>query len=898
MSSSPRPERQRSLATAVHTVSLHLECVEVRGLDGLKLPEGSRLLCKLSVMQPMHPVKSERSSSAKVRCRETPGIGQEAMAVWNSKHELELVEPTAVLRIDVMVVNQALVDRQALQRSRSWEGAATRARDEDAAYTHLGGMIVPACHLFHLADKHGEWFQLIDAVDLDGLRAGDVDAATHTHAASLYFDAEHEAPRAAHYSDVQFLPVKDTAPRAAIHIKSQIKTRRIERMKSSSAGVIDETSVGSLSVAVLRARDLPRIPGSRADRAKNPSPLVRVSHGDQAFETRTRDRSRSPNWEAFEPGEPALEWYTFAVQSIRSVVSFDIRSAVLVGEPHRLGSVTVGLRELLSTATLLGEDLPPLNDSQVRRQYKVFGLNEKDSKLKEHGALTLALQLQLRTLPEPGADDLPEDMARTAAARRLRSTLLTTQFLLGDADHLVSRDDTQPLQHSKQEWKTMEGGEAEKRLMDNGEIMCIEVDVLSVSRLIMYGAERALDDSIRPLLRLRLESQDPAEAARQRAERDKFEDPGLEEDAKKRLAKNAEVQLTTLELQSMVRGKMARREVTLRRRSLYTSQKAASPCEWETDGAEPFRLHTNDLSQRLVCEVLHTDGDGMPLLLGTIALPLHSLSDTELAAGAHWHRLSPHFPRIRCGTWTERTRLRRAATRIQKHFRGRRQRRDYRRRLSAPIHITYVLGGPGTGKGTLAKRLEEDLGLIHLSTGDMLRRALRQKEHKDYANQIRVCMADGAPVANSIIVPLLTLAIKRLRYHRCGGTFVLDGVPVTDDQRLLLAGLPSHDFPAPTQVFLLSCDEDTMIQRHLSRGHVRHRLPFQRRCAVLTSPLPARAVTTAQRKWGLGWSRRGAAKVTSSLPYLVMSRPFSHRPLARRLRGCQALQIDRRAHND
>ena len=105
--------------------------------------------------------------------------------------------------------------------------------------------------------------------------------------------------------------------------------------------------------------------------------------------------------------------------------------------------------------------------------------------------------------------------------------------------------------------------------------------------------------------------------------------------------------------------------------------------------------------------------------------------------------------------------MRRAATRIQKHFRGRHQRRDYRRRLSAPIHITYVLGGPGTGKGTLAKRLEEDLGLIHLSTGDMLRRALRQKEHKDYANQIRVCMADGAPVANSIIVPLLTLAIKR-----------------------------------------------------------------------------------------------------------------------------------------
>ena len=90
---------------------------------------------------------------------------------------------------------------------------------------------------------------------------------------------------------------------------------------------------------------------------------------------------------------------------------------------------------------------------------------------------------------------------------------------------------------------------------------------------------------------------------------------------------------------------------------------------------------------------------------------------------------------------------------------SRKQRKDYQRRITAPIHVVYLLGGPGSGKTALGERLVKDLGLIHLSTGEMLRRALRQKENRDVANRIRVSMADGVAVPNDILMPLLQRAI-------------------------------------------------------------------------------------------------------------------------------------------
>src|SRR4030067_526027 len=88
--------------------------------------------------------------------------------------------------------------------------------------------------------------------------------------------------------------------------------------------------------------------------------------------------------------------------------------------------------------------------------------------------------------------------------------------------------------------------------------------------------------------------------------------------------------------------------------------------------------------------------------------------------------------------------------------------------------FVILLGLPGSGKGTQAKLLEERMGLRHLSTGDLLREAVRQKT--ELGRKAQDYMQKGELVPDDLMVDLI---ITQLDIDQPQRGYVMDGFPRT-----------------------------------------------------------------------------------------------------------------------
>ena len=126
--------------------------------------------------------------------------------------------------------------------------------------------------------------------------------------------------------------------------------------------------------------------------------------------------------------------------------------------------------------------------------------------------------------------------------------------------------------------------------------------------------------------------------------------------------------------------------------------------------------------------------------------------------------------------------------------------------------VLILLGPPGAGKGTQARMLEKQFGLVQLSTGDLLRAAVAAGTPAGQAAD--EVMKSGALVTDQIVIDILR---DRLTEPDCASGVILDGFPRTDVQAEALDSLLAENGQKINAAISLEVDDTAMIERVTGR---------------------------------------------------------------------------------
>lgn len=124
-----------------------------------------------------------------------------------------------------------------------------------------------------------------------------------------------------------------------------------------------------------------------------------------------------------------------------------------------------------------------------------------------------------------------------------------------------------------------------------------------------------------------------------------------------------------------------------------------------------------------------------------------------------------------------------------------------------------LFGAPGSGKGTQAQKIIEKYGLVHISTGDLLRSEVAGKT--DLGLKAKAIMDKGELVSDEIVIGMIK---KKLEENQTGKGFIFDGFPRTVEQaRALRNALTDIDERVSIMISLEVAREE-LVKRLLKRG--------------------------------------------------------------------------------
>jgi len=119
-----------------------------------------------------------------------------------------------------------------------------------------------------------------------------------------------------------------------------------------------------------------------------------------------------------------------------------------------------------------------------------------------------------------------------------------------------------------------------------------------------------------------------------------------------------------------------------------------------------------------------------------------------------------------------------------------------------------LFGAPGVGKGTQAKLLSSKFNIPHISTGDILRQAV--KDETELGKKAQEIMSKGDLVPDDIMIGIIKY---RLSKSDCNTGFILDGFPRTTNQAVELDKLLNEMNISDVKLVNISADEEEIVKR-------------------------------------------------------------------------------------